>query len=402
MPTFSFWQRLGAAEDLACDVAVVGGGIAGVSTAYWLRRLRPNARVALVEGHRLAHGASGRNAGFLLQGAGSDYALDVARHGRETARRLWALTRENRDSLLAELDPAAFTFEPAGSLVAAGTPEEGARLRTAVPMMRADGYPAAYLTPADLHRRIKGQGFFGGLYVTTGGTLDPAALVRHIAARSEATVLEHHLVSDVHHWGKRLVLETRERRVVADRVVFALNAYAPLLLPSLAAYVRPVRAQMLATERMLPRWLSQPVYSHDGFFYIRQHPSGHVLVGGARHLHEAHEVGHDDATTGALQADLEAYLQQHFPHTQGVKVERRWSGVMGFSPDGLPVVGTVPGSDGALFACGFTGHGMAYGFRVGRMLAELALGLPAADADLFAPERLTTGGQAGKGDDWKL
>ena len=74
---------------------------------------------------------------------------------------------------------------------------------------------------------------------------------------------------------------------------------------------------------------------------------------------------------------------------------------MGFSPDGLPVVGTVPGIDGALFACGFTGHGMAYGFRVGRMLAELALGLPAADADLFTPERLTTGGQAGKGDGWK-
>ncbi len=162
MATLSFWQRLGSADDLAFDVAVVGGGIAGASTAYWIKRLRPDARVALVEAHALAHGASGRNAGFLLQGAGSDYALDVQRHGRDTARRLWAFTRENRDSLLAELDPTAFGFEPAGSLVAAGDAEEAARLRAAVPLLRADGYPAAYLTPADLHRRIRGQGFLGG------------------------------------------------------------------------------------------------------------------------------------------------------------------------------------------------------------------------------------------------
>ncbi len=230
--------------------------------------------------------------------------------------------------------------------------------------------------------------------MTSGGTLNPAALVRHIAERSGATLLEHHLVAGVQHWGKRLVLETRARRLVADRVVFALNAYAPRLLPALGAYVRPVRAQMFATERVLPRWLSQPVYSHEGYFYVRQHPSGSVLVGGARHLHASGEVGYADTTTELLQADLEAYLRHHFPHAAGARIERRWSGVMGFSPDGLPVIGAVPGLDGAFFACGFTGHGMAYGFRAGRLLAERVWDLPAPDADLFDPARFGAAARA--------
>jgi len=57
---------------------------------------------------------------------------------------------------------------------------------------------------------------------------------------------------------------------------------------------------------------------------------------------------------------------------------------MGFSPDGLPVVDQVPGLAGSYWAAGFTGHGMGYGFRMGRLLAELLLGRRPEGYDLFA------------------
>ena len=389
MGTLSYWQQPAREAALACDVAVVGGGVVGASTAYWAKKMLPATRVVLVEAERLAHGASGRNAGFLLQGVTSDYATDVARFGADRARRLWAFTRENRDALVTELRGAAFDFEGSGSLVVAGTAAEDERLRASVQKLRSDGYPAAYLPPSELARRIHARGFHGGLYTTTGGVVHPAKLVRHLATASGADVLEHHPVAGLGIWGNRFVLETPARHVVADRVVLALNAYTPRLVPSLGGYVRPVRAQMLATERMLPRWLSQPLYSHEGFFYLRQTPAGHLLLGGARHLHTLAEVGYDDAVTEPLQADLEAYLRRHFPQAADLKVERRWSGTMGFSPDGLPSIGPVPGHAGAFFAAGFTGHGMAYGFRAGRLLAEFAHGIAApVDADLFDPRRL--------------
>lgn len=388
MGTVSFWQRNRHEADVACDVAVVGGGIIGVSTAYWVRKMLPDTRVVLVEAGPLGYGASGRNAGFLLQGVTSDYATDRERFGAQRARRLWAFTRENRELIASELRPRAFGLEASGSLVVAGTPAEDERLRTAIRYMRADGLPAAYLGADEVARRLHATGFYGALYVTTGAMLDPVALLRHAAETGGFTVLEHHPVANVGTWGRRFVLETPQRRVAAERVVFCLNAYAPRLLPTLAPYVRPVRAQMLATARMLPRWLTQPVYSHEGYFYLRQAETGHLLLGGARHLHVPDEVGYDDASTEALQRDLEAYLHRHFPQTRGLAVERRWSGTMGFSPDGLPVVGEVPGLPGADFACGFTGHGMGYGFRMGRLLAERVHGIARpADFDLFDAAR---------------
>lgn len=390
MPTVSAWQAGLRAPALSCDVAVVGAGIVGASAAYWIAQMRPGVRIVLLDADRPASGASGRNAGFVLQGAGSDYAFDVDRYGRDVARRLWHLTRENRDLIASDLGGAAAEFEATGSLAVAGSGAEDARLRRACDLMRADGLPAAYLPPATLADRTLSRGFGGGLYVTTGGLVHPARLVERIVRLGGADMRTGHPVVSIERDGDRIRLTTPVRDVLAGAVVLALNAYAPRVVPALAAFVRPVRAQMLATAPGGPRMLVPPVYSHEGYYYLRQRPDGSLLLGGARHLHAGEEVGYEDATTAALQADLEAYLARHFPAMAATRVVRRWSGTMGFSPDGLPVVGAVDGLLGVVSACGFTGHGMAYGVRIGRMLAEMALGnARPSDADLFAATRPT-------------
>jgi glycine/D-amino acid oxidase-like deaminating enzyme len=386
--TLSFWHRQAQAPEEAFDVAVVGGGIIGCSTAYWLRQLRPSARIAIVEAGRLAAGASGRNAGFLLQGSGPDYVAAIERYGAEQARRLWHFTRENRALIAAELQPSAFHLETSGSLTVAGTAEEDERLQESVSRMRQDGAPVAYIPPDATNQRLMAQHFFGALYVPSGGMLDPVALVRHIASASEARVLEHHRVVEMSGGEGRVELLTPVRRIRAEQVVLALNAYLPTLVPALRQFVRPVRAQMLSTAPMPSRWLPVPAYTHEGYYYVRQRPDGTVLLGGARHLHRASEVGYADETTEALQRDLEAYLHRHFPQMRGRPVRHRWSGVMGFSPDGLPSYGAVPGHPGCLWAAGFTGHGLAYGFHFGRLLAQVVAGQSALEgSDLFAADR---------------
>ena len=85
-------------------------------------------------------------------------------------------------------------------------------------------------------------------------------------------------------------------------------------------------------------------------------------------------VGYDDAVTDALQSSLAGFVRRHLPRADGAAVERRWSGTMGFSPDSLPVVGDVPDAPGAVFAAGFTGHGMGFGLRTGRLAAARLLG----------------------------
>lgn len=390
--TLSYWQRHAQEPDVEVDVAIVGGGILGCSTAYWLRQQWPDADIAIVEARQLAAGASGRNAGFLLQGTAQDYVTAIERYGADRARRLWHFTRDNRALIASELSTAAFHLETRGSLTVAGSADEDERLQEAVNRMRQDGAPVAYIPPDAANQRLMAQHFYGALYVPSGAVLDPVALVRHIAAASEARLFEHHHVVGLHGTRSGTILSTSRRRIRAAQTILTLNAYLPALVPPLRQYVRPVRAQMLSTVPASSRWLHVPIYTHDGHFYMRQQADGTVLLGGGRHLHRSIEVGYEDETTEALQRDLEGYLRHHFPQARGLAVRHRWSGVMGFSPDGLPSYGSVPGLPGCLWAGGFTGHGMGYGFHFGRLLARVATGQALPDeARLFSVDRFNRG-----------
>lgn len=390
--TISLWQQARRKRELDYDVVVVGGGIVGCSTAYWLRQRNPSLRVAILEARTLGAGASGRNAGFILQGAHADYLSDVEQYGERTARRLWHFTRANRDLLVNELDGSAFEWRSDGSLTVAGSAEEDERLRASLSHLRSAGAPVVHLDPEQTNERVEASGFHGGLFVTTGAVVNPLKLVRHIAEESGADLRTQHRVEDVHWRRNGVVLDTPQLRLKAGRVMFATGPSLPSLLPSLSEYVQPMRAQMLATAATDTTHIPVPVYSHRGEFYVRQLDDGTVLVGGGRHQHRQAEETTEDATTPAVQATIERYLHNHFPWTKLLSVHQRWSGIMGFSPDGLPVVGRVPGHPEGVFATGFTGHGMGYGFRMGRLLADLLCGTDGSKwFDLFATSRFEKG-----------
>ena len=379
MATASVWQR---PPDAHADVAVVGGGVIGAATAFWLGRLAPDLRVVLLEARRLAYGASGRNAGFLLLGTASDYASAVDAHGRDHARRIWRFTSESLRHVVEDVDDGTLGLERRGSVIAAGSESEADRLRRSRTLLAEDGVESRWLSADGAEREAGVRAMHGALVVPEGGAVDPLRLVRRLAASSGADVWEGAAVSGLEAEGGRVRLDLGPGTLWADRVVLAVGPRLPELVPSLRAAVRPVRAQMLATAPM-PRRLLRPVYSHEGYFYLRQRSDGRVLLGGARHLHRDAEVGHEDAVTDALQADLERYLHRHLEGTEPLAVERRWSGTMGFSDDGLPRLGAVPGLGGALYATGFTGHGMGYGVRFGRLVANRLLERPDEALDLF-------------------
>lgn len=375
---------------MAYDVIVVGGGFVGCSTAYWLRRRDPSLNVALVEAHTLGAGASGRNAGFVLQGTAADYLSDVERYGERTARRLWHFTRASRDLMEAELRGHAFGWRSEGSLTVAGDVDEDDRLQASVGRLRAAGAPVVYLEPEETNRRLHATGLYGGLFVTTGAVVNPLQLVRHLATKSDADLHTHLPVEQIRwEYDDGVLLETPDQSLWSRRVVLAVGPALPILVPALSSVVRPVRAQMLATAPADAQAVPVPIYSHRGGFYLRQTESGHVLVGGGRHSHRRAEETDVEATTPAVQATIERYLHTHFPWTQGLSIQQRWSGTMGFSPDGRPVVGPVPGHPHSVFATGFTGHGMGYGFRMGRLLAQRVTGTTRPDGyELFSVSRL--------------
>jgi len=331
------------------DVVVVGGGITGAALMHWLRGR--DLQAVLLERRHLAAGASGRNAGFVLTGVAANYALAVRQHGREVAAEVWRFTVANH-TLLAEILDGRAGHLRRGSLTLAASAEEAALLEESGELLREDRLPGRIL-------RVGGA----TVLATDGdGELDPAAAVDAVAG--DAPVCEGVTVQSLEcgqDGGVRV--HTSAGEVRAGIVVLATNAYTAHLVA--AAPIAPVRAQMLATGRTVHRVAERPTYSHWGYRYWRQRDDGTVLLGGWRDTALNEEVGTEPAVNVRVQAHLDAALRDM---GLGVPVTHRWAGIMGFSPDELPLVGPVPDMPGIYVCAGYTGHGMGFAVHATRVL----------------------------------
>ncbi|MES1196752.1 MAG: FAD-binding oxidoreductase, partial [Steroidobacter sp.] len=169
--------------------------------------------------------------------------------------------------------------------------------------------------------------------------------------------------------GNAVKVFTRQFICNAKQVMICVNAYAPHLHPYFVGKVIPTRAQCLVTDPIREQVLPSCGYSDYGYMYYRQTFDGRLLIGGARNLHrELENDTTDDRVTDPVQRSLEDYLRKRFPDV-AANIDRRWAGIMGFSVDGLPLVGTLPEMNNVGFAVGFTGHGLS----TGAVIAERAV-----------------------------
>ncbi len=358
----SYWQRRHA-RHLDTEYVVVGAGIVGSYAAMCLART--GADVVLTEARQPAAGASGRNAGFLLSGLVSYYHDAIAHYGHATARAAWQLSIETRERAFALAEQFGVEHARCGSLLLAVRDDEARALEQAARAMQADGFAADFIPHDPL-----GRGFVAALRKPDDGVVDPVALVQALVAHSGA-----HSVFDNEIWAIEpraggVVVRGARYDIHARGALLALNAYTPLLVPELATVVRPVRAQMLVSAPLPERILDTAGYADDGYQYFRQSPDGRFLMGGGRRRFKAEEVGWEDRTTPHVQAALAEFLQRYFPDVAAVPVEQRWSGTMGFTPDGLPVVGRLPDIPNAIFVAGFNGHGMGLGLKTAERAVE--------------------------------
>ncbi len=371
------------------DVIVVGGGVTGTSIAW--RLAETGKRVLLLEQRGICSGASGRNGG--MTGAGSSMHAS-SRSGRA----VYALTTENLrilKSLADELD-RDFELRLTGTMDVITTPEQLAHLAPAVATEREAGIDIELIDAAAAHAIMPALSphILGAAYARDRGHLWPFALVNGMADAAKRAGAEMRTGTRVERlaWaGDRVAGVVAEGETIfSEDVVLATNAWTPRLLPDLPhGAIVPARGQILVTQP-LPPLLTCPFGTNFDKEYGRQTPGGQILCGGYRRLDVDEGLGlYREEVTPPVLAGIARCLADLFPSLRGMaKVVRAWAGIMGFTADGLPLIGRYEPAPGLTVAAGFNGGGFSWGVIVGTIIARLLGGQePGFDLEPFRPGR---------------
>jgi glycine/D-amino acid oxidase-like deaminating enzyme len=275
---------------------------------------------------------------------------------------LWRLTERALDRL-EEL--AGDAFRRVGSLRLAVDEAESAALAREYELLRADGFDVEWAEPL--------RGFAAALLHPRDGAIQPARWVRRLAERAAAA-------------GAEIVEGTEARLDELDvpNIVVAVDGQSSALLPELAAHVRPVRGQMLATAPLDEMLFDRPHYARDGYDYWQQLPDRRLLVGGKRDASFETEATAEEETTTLVQERIEALVVELVGELP--EVTHRWAGVWGETTDRLPLAGHL--RDNVWIAGGYSGHGNVLGLACGDLVARAILGESPSELALFDPARL--------------
>jgi gamma-glutamylputrescine oxidase len=376
----SYWlDRTPNKERKTYDVVVIGAGISGLSTVYWLNQEDPTLKIALVEKHRIAFGASGRNAGFVTCGSVEHFNRMISKHGREEAIEIWKFSENNLKLLqehIVQEQADKIEFRVRGAYSLAAQESEFTELKKVAEIMREINIPTETYSSDEVRKNVGATGFVGGIKYLDDGETNPVKLLDAILAKTKCDLYEQTEAFGYEQSSEGTrILKTDNGDFEAPMLIFNLNGYSASLHPFFADKIYATRGQALMMEPV-NQFMEAPCYANFYLDYFRQMPSGALLIGGFRQLEKATEVGYSDHTTDVIQNALHEFVMTHLPQYKDKKVTHRWGGVMGFAKDGQPMVGSLPDDNQVFYCGGYTAHGIGLGFHTAKCAVDSIFGRP--------------------------
>ncbi|WP_280150329.1 FAD-binding oxidoreductase [Piscinibacter sp. XHJ-5] len=379
-------------ERIDCDVAVVGGGLAGLSGAVELADR--GYQVALLEARQVGWGASGRNGGQVIAGLACDQTTVEALVGVSEARRIWAMTLEAVELVHARRRRFGIECEwQSGFLsVAVGAKKARELQRWQADMADHYGHETTWIARADLPQWIASPRYHAGLYDVRSGHLNPLKYCLGLAEAASALgvrIFENSPATRLVP-GPTIVLKTDSGEVRAQHVLLAGNVYLHGLAPVLEPRIMPVGTYIAASQVMDPALASSLLPSRaavsDTNFaldYFRPTTDHRLLYGG--------RVSYSTTTPPGLEASMQRRMARTFPQLRDTKVEYAWGGFVDISMNRAPdfgrladlVDGAARGFENVYYLQGFSGHGLALTGLAGKLVAEAIEG-NASRFDAFA------------------
>ena len=388
----SYWAATGGPEiadaapvsgDLDVDIAIIGGGYTGLSTALHLGR-KFGLTSHVLEANRIGWGCSGRNGGFATLGIGkTSMAGWIKRWGEAEARRIFDQSGDAVRLVRQLLDQEAIDAEatPDGALELAHLPNRMRTLEQDQRLLESKfGVRSRLLDRSELERSyLISREAHGALLFETGFALHAMKYVRGLARAAQRAGAHLYGSSPVQSWardGKRHVLSTPGGKVRARHVVIAGNGYTgDRLHPAIEGRLLPALSNIVVTrplteaERTALNWSTTlPINdTRNLLFYYRQLPDHRILFGARGGIEDT------AGSRAAHKAWLLRRLADMFPILKGIETTHFWNGWVCVPFDKSPHVNTI--EDGTVhYALGYVGTGVALATYCGLLLAHRLAG----------------------------
>ena len=368
--------------DRSVDVAIVGGGLTGLWTAYYLAGIDSSLQILVVDKHHVGFGASGRNGGWCH----AQYPLGVSTlakaHGAEDAVRHLKALFETVDEVhrVTQQEGIDCHFQKGGVFDTARSPLHLQRAHEHVEEYRAVGLGPEhmrFLDAGEARTVMNATNTLGGTWTPHGAAVQPALLTHGLAAACErrgVTILEATPVSEISP-GR---IETPYGMITAEMVVRATEGFTSRL-PGLRRRMAPLYSHMIATAPLGEEMWEQ-IGLHDrptfGDFrnliiYGQRTADGRLAFGGrGAPYHFGSSIQDSFDANDRVHNEIVRVLLELFPQLEGTPITHRWGGALGAPRDWKPSV-SIDRANRLAWAGGYVGDGVNTTNLAGRTLADL-------------------------------
>ena len=390
----SYWQesiasslvdRSSVDSNLDVDIAIVGAGYSGLWTAYYLKQLQPDARIAVIEANQVGFGASGRNGGWCSGFLPMTLSEIERQHGRQQAIEMYQQSFATLDEIeqVITLENINCDYHRGGTIHGATNAVQRNRVIEDVKQLHDYGFDdgdSRLLTLEESRTRINISGLLAASYTPHCAVIHPAKLVSALASvveRKGIKIYEHSRVVEI----SSRTLKMKDVRVRADVVVRATEGFTSQIRRHRRT-LAPLYSYMVATEPLtkLQRdqigWQNRETY-HDArnmIIYVQITSDGRIAFGGrGAPYHFGSRVKPRYDHHDEIHQRIISSMHEVFPFTKDLEITHRWGGPLGVPRNWKPSVNFDPQS-GIASLGGYVGDGVAATNLAARTLAHLITG----------------------------
>jgi len=362
------------------DVAIIGGGFTGLSTAIALRERGVN--VAIIEKGKAGSGASGQNSGHVGCSLGMLPLLTYKNFGEERTKQLSVVVNNAVDNVGNMIARSGIDcdYNQCGNLMAAVSEGQGnGKLEKYAALFERMGIKNENLDSRALQKKGIPPSIVQAIHWKKGGVINPAKYARclvEVALKEGVIIFEDSEVKTIKS-GQKNTLKTERGSITCNKVMLATNAYSGEL-GFLKRKILPMSVSVFVTEPLTKEqrfrldWKGGEgiTTAHMALENIRLTADNRILIG-SKAARLGYGTSHPVANDPSTFAKLNSVFRDRLPELADVNIDIGWTGRVGISSDGVPMIGTLTEHKNIYYSAGYCGHGIAMASNAGNIVAKL-------------------------------